>query len=46
MFGYVEKTLAGAGLASGGLLAGAHLFEAMGYAPCELCLDQREARTR
>ena len=25
------------------LLAGAHIFEALGYAPCELCLDQREA---
>ena len=25
------------------LLAGAHLFEHAGYAPCDLCLDQREA---
>ncbi len=25
------------------LLAGAHAFEAMGYDPCALCLDQREA---
>ncbi len=29
--------------ASGSLLAGAHIFEALGYAPCALCLDQREA---
>jgi len=28
---------------SGSLLAGAHIFEALGYAPCDLCLDQREA---
>lgn len=28
---------------SGALLAGAHIFEAFGYAPCALCLDQREA---
>ncbi|MEM9170647.1 MAG: disulfide bond formation protein B [Pseudomonadota bacterium] len=34
----------GAGLAASlALLAGAHIFEAAGYAPCELCLDQREA---
>ena len=25
------------------MLIGAHLFERAGYAPCELCLDQREA---
>ncbi len=25
------------------LLAGAHIFERIGYPPCELCLDQREA---
>jgi len=28
---------------SGSLLAGAHIFQAMGYEPCDLCLDQREA---
>ncbi len=28
---------------SAGLLLGAHIFEWLGYAPCELCLDQREA---
>lgn len=30
-------------LTSVGLLAGAHVFEAFGYLPCALCLDQREA---
>lgn len=30
-------------LASAALLAGAHAFEAAGYAPCALCLRQREA---
>jgi disulfide bond formation protein DsbB len=25
------------------LLAGAHIFQLLGYPPCELCLDQREA---
>ncbi len=30
-------------LASAALLAGAHAFEAAGYAPCTLCLRQREA---
>ncbi len=29
--------------ASALLLAGAHIFERLGYPPCELCLDQREA---
>lgn len=29
-------------LASGALLAGAHAFEYFGYAPCHLCLKQRE----
>ncbi|MEO1014573.1 MAG: disulfide bond formation protein B [Pseudomonadota bacterium] len=29
--------------ASVALLAGAHIFEALGYHPCDLCLDQREA---
>lgn len=40
---FVEKALAFSALASGALLAGAHLFQAYGYAPCALCLDQREA---
>ena len=31
-----------AGLASAALLAGAHAFQAAGYAPCDLCLRQRE----
>lgn len=35
--------LAIAVLISAALLAGAHIFEALGYAPCALCLDQREA---
>ncbi|MEL6212507.1 MAG: disulfide bond formation protein B [Pseudomonadota bacterium] len=29
--------------ASASLLAGAHAFERAGFAPCDLCLDQREA---
>lgn len=29
-------------LVSGGLLAGAHVFQALGYFPCDLCLKQRE----
>ena len=32
-----------AGLFSAAMLAGAHAFEAAGYAPCTLCLRQREA---
>ena len=40
---YVEKALLLAVAASAALLAGAHIFEWAGYAPCELCLDQREA---
>jgi disulfide bond formation protein DsbB len=31
-----------AGLFSAAMLAGAHAFEAAGYAPCTLCLRQRE----
>jgi disulfide bond formation protein DsbB len=38
---FTEKALIVGGLASALLLAGAHIFEAMGYAPCPLCLDQR-----
>ncbi|HPE30992.1 MAG TPA: disulfide bond formation protein B, partial [Parvularculaceae bacterium] len=29
--------------ASASLLVGAHIFEAFGYLPCPLCLDQRQA---
>ena len=39
----VEQALMAAVALSGSLLVGAHIFEAFGYAPCELCLDQREA---
>lgn len=40
----VECVLLAAAAASAGLLIGAHLFEWLGgLAPCELCLDQREA---
>ncbi|MEQ1929944.1 MAG: disulfide bond formation protein B [Parvularculaceae bacterium] len=38
---FTEKALIVGGLASAGLLAGAHIFQAFGYAPCPLCLDQR-----
>lgn len=40
---FTEKALFIGGVASALLLAGAHIFEAFGYAPCPLCLDQREA---
>ncbi|MEM6414648.1 MAG: disulfide bond formation protein B [Pseudomonadota bacterium] len=39
----VDLSLLAGAAVSAALLAGAHLFEAAGYAPCELCLDQREA---
>jgi disulfide bond formation protein DsbB len=40
----VDQALLAAGLTSAALLAGAHLFESFGrLAPCDLCLDQREA---
>lgn len=39
----VEAVLAVSLFLSLSLLAGAHIFEALGYAPCALCLDQREA---
>ena len=42
-FGVVEICLGVPAIVSAALLAGAHIFEAMGYAPCDLCLDQREA---
>ncbi len=39
-----ELSLAAAAAVSAALLAGAHLFERVGgFAPCILCLDQREA---
>lgn len=38
---FTEKALIVGGLASALLLAGAHVFQALGYAPCPLCLDQR-----
>jgi disulfide bond formation protein DsbB len=40
---FTDQALLGAAAASATLLAVAHLFEAFGYAPCTLCLDQREA---
>ena len=39
----IDTLLAIPALVSAALLGGAHLFEALGYAPCDLCLDQREA---
>jgi len=42
-FDFIELALIAAAGASAALLAGAHLFEALGYPPCTLCLDQREA---
>lgn len=38
-----EKALLIGAFISAALLAGAHAFEAFGYEPCALCLDQREA---
>lgn len=40
---FTDQALFASVVASAALLAGAHLFEAFGYAPCTLCLDQREA---
>ncbi len=41
---FTERTLGLAFLASGAMLAGAHLFEKVGgFVPCILCLNQREA---
>jgi disulfide bond formation protein DsbB len=40
---FAALAILAAAAASGALLFGAHAFEAMGYAPCPLCLDQREA---
>jgi disulfide bond formation protein DsbB len=40
---FAERALIAAAIASAALLAGAHIFQALGYAPCPLCLDQREA---
>jgi len=39
----VERALIIGATCSALLLAGAHIFERLGYYPCELCLDQREA---
>lgn len=36
-----RKLILLAALGSAALLAGAHIFQAMGYAPCKLCLWQR-----
>ncbi|MGF1544310.1 MAG: disulfide bond formation protein B [Parvularculaceae bacterium] len=41
-FSFADRSLGVSAVASAALLAGAHAFEAAGYAPCELCLDQRE----
>lgn len=41
--GAPERALGLGVVVSAALLAGAHTFEAFGYAPCQLCLDQREA---
>jgi len=40
---FVDRALAASAASSMALLAGAMLFERLGYAPCELCLDQRQA---
>lgn len=40
---FVDHALWLAALSSAALLVGAHAFQLIGYAPCELCLDQREA---
>ncbi|MBI1364560.1 MAG: disulfide bond formation protein B [Alphaproteobacteria bacterium] len=40
---FTEQALVVAALTSGALLLGAHIFEWLGYAPCQLCLDEREA---
>ncbi|MEO0397903.1 MAG: disulfide bond formation protein B [Pseudomonadota bacterium] len=40
---FVDLSLLTSAAVSAALLAGAHLFEAAGYAPCDLCMDQREA---
>jgi disulfide bond formation protein DsbB len=40
---FTERALIVAVAASALLLALAHIFEAFGYLPCALCLDQREA---
>ncbi|MEL6506356.1 MAG: disulfide bond formation protein B [Pseudomonadota bacterium] len=42
-FSLVEKALLAGFAVSASLLAGAHIFQALGYEPCDLCLDQREA---
>ena len=42
-FSLVDGALALGLAVSASLLVGAHIFQAMGYEPCDLCLDQREA---
>ena len=39
----VDQALIIAAATSAALLAGAHIFQHFGYAPCALCLDQRQA---
>lgn len=40
---FTVQALLIAAATSAGLLIGAHLYQALGYIPCQLCLDQREA---
>lgn len=40
---FTVQALFVAAVTSASLLIGAHIFEALGYPPCALCLDQREA---
>lgn len=40
---FTVQALAVAAVTSAGLLIGGHIFEAFGYLPCPLCLDQRQA---
>lgn len=42
-FTLVDKALLTSAIVSALLLVGAHIFQALGYEPCALCLDQREA---
>lgn len=42
-FSLVDAALALGLAVSASLLIGAHIFQALGYEPCDLCLDQREA---
>lgn len=40
---FTVQALLIAAATSAGLLIGAHIYQALGYIPCQLCLDQREA---